>query len=275
MVVDPCSTGETSAHSTPKLTVNQKRNEFIKDKYMFIDTDLDSNFTHDYFEYEQGQANIIVKGRLKTHFNFWKGIGCYDFILDTILYGYRIPFYTTPPSVYLHNTRSALIHSNFVVDAINDLLIRGLVVECTERPIVVNPLTVSIQNNGKNRLILDLRHVNHHLWKCSVKFEDIRTAMQSYCFLFDVHSAYHHLDIYKPHTDYPGFSRKYGNIVKFFKFLFLLFGLSTACYIFTKVTRPLIKKWRGEGKQVLMYLDDELGTRSNENICFEIASQVK
>ena len=41
---------------------------------MFIDTDLDSNFTHDYFEYEQGQANIIVKGRHNTHFNFWKGI---------------------------------------------------------------------------------------------------------------------------------------------------------------------------------------------------------
>ena len=152
------------------------------------------------------------------------------------MHGYRISFYTTPPSVYLHNNRSALIQSNFVVEAINDLLIRGLVVECTERPIVVNPLTFSIQNNGKKRLILDPRHVNHHLWKCIVKFEDIRTAM------FDVHSAYHHLDIYKPHTYYLGFSWKYGNIVKFFKFLYLPFGLSSACYIFTKVTRPLIKK---------------------------------
>lgn len=280
--VDPCSTGETGAHSIQKQTPDQKRNEFIKDEYNSnsVDKHLCTDFTDDYYEYEQGQANIIVKGRLKTHFTFWKNIGCYDFILDTIFNGYRIPFYTTPPPVYLHNNRSALNHNDFVVEAINDLLIRGLVVECTEQPIVVNPLTVSIQNNGKKRLILDLRHVNYHLWKCSVKFEDIRTAMQFiqnnfHCFLFDIHSAYHHIDIYKPHTDYLGFSWTYDNKVKYYKFLVLPFGLSSACYIFTKITRPLIKKWRGEGKQILMYLDDGLGTHPDENICQEISSQVK
>ena len=44
-------------------------------------------------------------------------------------------------------------------------------------PFVVNTLTVSVQNSGKKRLILDLRHVNKHLWKSSVKFDYIRTAM--------------------------------------------------------------------------------------------------
>lgn len=280
-VADPCSIGEISVHLTPKLTADQKRNEFIKDKYdIFDDNHSDIKLTDDYFEYEQGQANIIVKGRLKTHANFWRSIGCYDFILDTIVNGYRIPFYTTPPSAHLRNNRSALNHSDFVEEAINDLLIRGLVVECTEQPIVINPLTVSIQNNGKKRLILDLRHVNHHLWKCSVKFEDIRTAMQFiqanyHCFLFDIHSAYHHIDIYEPHTAYLGFAWTFENKVKFFKFLVLPFGLSSACYIFTKVTRPLIKKWRGEGKLILMYLDDGLGTHQDENICYEMSVQVK
>jgi hypothetical protein len=44
------------------------------------------------------------------------------------------------------------------------------------------------------------------------------------------------------------------------------FGLSSPCYICTKITRPLIKKWRGEGKQVLMYLDDGLGNLTSEGI---------
>jgi hypothetical protein len=41
------------------------------------------------------------------------------------------------------------------------------------KPIVVNPLIVSVSSSNKKRLILDLRHVNLHLWKTSVKFEDI------------------------------------------------------------------------------------------------------
>jgi hypothetical protein len=34
----------------------------------------------------------------------------------------------------------------------------------------------------------------------------------------------------------------YGNTVKYFTFLVLPFVLSSACYIFTKLTRPLVKK---------------------------------
>ena len=176
--VDQCSTSVIDAPSTQRQIPNQKQTDFIKDEYLFLDTfDNKQYFTDDYHEYEQGQAQIIVKGRLKTQFDFWKSICTYEYILDTIWNGYRIPFYTPPSSVYLLNNRSALHHSDFVIEAIHDLLIRGLIVECNQKPVVVNPLTVSVQSNSKKRLILDLRHVNKHLWKTSVKFEDIRTAM--------------------------------------------------------------------------------------------------
>ena len=77
--------------------------------------------------------------------------------MDTILNGYKIPFYSTPPSVYLKNNLSAIIHGEFITEAIHDLLIRGLIEECENQPYVVNPLTVSASNNSrKKRLILDL-----------------------------------------------------------------------------------------------------------------------
>ena len=293
-VAAPCNTGATDVRSTQNLkpTSSQKQNDFIKDEYFHISNSFSSefnidshdidkhSFTENYFEYEQGESCILVKGRLKKHIQFWKDIGTNNFILDVIQNGYKIPFFTTPPSVCLYNNQSAMKESEFVVEAINDLVIKGLVVECTDKPFVVNPLTVSVQNSGKKRLILDLRHVNLHLWKTTVKFEDIRTAMQfidtgSYCFKYDVHSAYHHIDIFEPHTEFLGFSWKFGDHIKYFKFLVLPFGLSSACYIFTKVTRPLIKKWRSEGKHILMYLDDGLGTDVNYEQCKIMSDQVK
>ena len=149
------------------------------------------NLTHDFYEYEQGQANTIVKDRIRNHFSFWKSIGCYDYILDTILNGNKIHFYSIPPSVCLQNKRWAIIHGEFITEAIHDILIRGLTEECENQPYVVNPLTVSASNCRKKCLILDLRQVNKHLWKTSINFEDIRIAMEfitnnSICFQFDV-----------------------------------------------------------------------------------------
>lgn len=78
---------------------------------------------------------------------------------------------------------------------------------------------------------------------------------------FDTTSAYHFVDIYQPHTDYLGFAwdDENGNVV-YYKYLVLSFGLSSACYIYTKLMRPLIAKWRGEGKKIIMFLDDGFGT---------------
>ena len=55
-----------------------------------------NRFTHEYFDYEQGQEEIIVKNRLREHIEFLKRIGTNEFILDTIMYGYKIPFYLLP-----------------------------------------------------------------------------------------------------------------------------------------------------------------------------------
>ena len=104
-------------------------------------------------EYQEG---VKVKGSLKRNVSFWEHIGASRFICNTIVDGYKIPFIYTPPAASFGNNRSAIQHSEFVEQAISDLLIAGSVVECGCAPTVVNPLSVSIQPNGKKRLILDL-----------------------------------------------------------------------------------------------------------------------
>ena len=105
-------------------------------------------------EYLEGVPIVEVKGSLKRNIAFWDHIGASCFIHDTIVDGCKIPFIYTPPAANFGNNRSAIQHSEFVEKAISDLLITGSVVECGCALTVVNPLSVSIQANGKKRLIL-------------------------------------------------------------------------------------------------------------------------
>ena len=61
-----------------------------------------------------------------------------------IVDGYTIPFIYTPPSAHFINNRSVIVYSDFVAQAISALLATGSVVA----PIVVNPLSISVQSNG-------------------------------------------------------------------------------------------------------------------------------
>ena len=68
--------------------------------------------------------------------------------------------------------------SDFVASAITELLKVGSVVECPFPPVVVNPLSISVQSNEKKTLILDLRHVNFFVEKSKIKFEDAKSFLQ-------------------------------------------------------------------------------------------------
>ena len=75
-----------------------------------------------YEDYLEGSESVIVKGRLRVNVEFWESIGASQFILSVIKEGYKIPFYYTPTAVILHNNKSALQNSDFVLSAITKLL---------------------------------------------------------------------------------------------------------------------------------------------------------
>ena len=68
-------------------------------------------------------------------------------------------------------------------------------------PDIVNPLSVSTHSSGKQRLILDLRHVNSFIFKPKFKCEDLNVAIQIFdkgyhLFKFDLKSGYYHIEIF-------------------------------------------------------------------------------
>ncbi|CAC5389809.1 unnamed protein product [Mytilus coruscus] len=57
--------------------------------------------------------------------------------------------------------------------------------------------------------------------------------------------------------------------------LVLAFGLSSAPYLFTKCLRPIVKYWRKNGVDIVLYLDDGLGMGKNKQEASECSSFVK
>ena len=112
----------------------ENQHKFVKDEYIYDNFDFQNNsntqtFTHDYFEQEQCETTIIVKDRLKANtFVYSFRYRCLRFyylvIIDIIRDGYKIPFYSSPPSVYLSNNMSGLKNANFVDIVLQDLLHR-------------------------------------------------------------------------------------------------------------------------------------------------------
>ena len=143
-------------------------------------------------------------------------------------------------------------------------------------PYICSPISVVESSSGKKRLVVNLRHLNKFLWKQKFKYEDLRIAMLlfergDYLFSFDLKSGYHHVDIAVVHQKYLGFAWE----GCYYVFTVLPFGLSTACYMFTKLLRPLVRYWRGQGIRIVVYLDDGLGAATGETEAANISKIVQ
>ena len=206
-----------------------------------------------------------VKGRLKKCLQAWEEIQAPQFIIDIIQNGYKIPFLSIPPPFKASNNKSAINERQFVEQAITELLLHECIIEVGSPPGIINPLSVSIQRGGKKCLIIDLRHVNLHIFKSKFRCQDISMAKEvlklgDFMFSFDFKSGYHHVDIFKDHQKFLAFSWTYSDgSTKYFQFTVLPFGLSSAPYIFTKLLKPIVKKWRSQGNSIVIFLDDGLG----------------
>ena len=208
-----------------------------------------SNFSDEglmrHWEYSEGDL-CDIKFSLKSRISFWENVlDCSQFVLNVIRHGYILPLSSPPPPFLAKNNQSALRHAHFVEEAIQKLLAQNFIDEVAESPHCCNPLTVA--DNGKLRLVLDLRHVNKFVILKKFKYEDLRIVAEifdknDYFVNFDLTSGYHHIDIHPDHHKYLGFSWDFGGVIRYFQFTVLAFGLSAAGYVFTKVLRPFTKR---------------------------------
>ncbi|CAH3148253.1 unnamed protein product, partial [Porites lobata] len=113
----------------------------------FLQEDLISQ-PSDVFDFEKSSGSCLFKvGSLREHVDFWSNsIRASDFIINTIVEGYRIPFFDLPENFGIPNRSSAFKYKDFVNEAISELIERGCVKEVLIPPKFINPLHVLQQS---------------------------------------------------------------------------------------------------------------------------------
>ena len=165
-------------------------------------------------------------------------------ILDWVECGYHLPLKFLPPLYAQNKHNSTREYSDFVTEAVSNLVAKRCARQVKEQPYLCNPLLVVKNSTSKLRLVLNLKYLKF-LENDKFKYEDLHIAAVMFeqhelLFKFDLKSGYHHIDIYPDHQKYLGFQWGTKERICYYVFTVLPFGLSTACYLFTKLTRPLI-----------------------------------
>ena len=137
--------------------------------------------------------------------------------------------------------------------------------ELARKPNVINPLSVSNSSLVKQRLILDLRHVNQYIYKQKFKCKDVSVATQlfsrnCYLFKFDLKSSYHLVEMFPDHRKFLFFAWEFNTgVCRYFQFCVFPIGFSSPPYILIKILKPLQKSWSSQGIPIAIFLDDGLG----------------
>ena len=167
------------------------------------------------------------------NYDYWEKTLCAPFfVLSVIKNGYCLPFSSIPPPFFAKNNRSSQRHRDFVESEIANCLQKSYIVEVDSLPYCCNPLTVA--EGKKLRLVLDLRHVNPYLQKKKFRYEDLDAVTDilqpdDYFTMFDLISAYYHINIHPDFYKYLGFSLTGQSGISSTPFWFLVCLLQRTC----------------------------------------------
>lgn len=193
-------------------------------------------------------------------------------ILLNWIKGYKIPFSSRPLQKRLPVKLSVSKKQNKLLEsAINDLILKGAVVERTGQPgnQFLSNFFLADKSNGGKRFILNLKPLNKFVIAPHFKMENYKTVaslMSKNCFLttIDLKDAYFLISVRSSDRKFLRFS--FEN--KIFEFTCIPFGLSSAPYTFTKLMKPVLEFLRREGVTCVNYLDDFLIIGDSQEICF-------
>ena len=165
-----------------------------------------------------------------------------------------------PEPLAFHNHRSALEEADFVDGEHEAGLREGSFVEVRRDQLLgICPLQVEKNpTSGKRRLCQDARWINGHLPNVEFRMESLNVELGDVvqpgdkAFTTDVDKAYYCVALHPDAQPYLGWSWR----GKFYMPTCLIFGLSTAPRIFTKLMRPMMAFMRSLHVRVLGMIDD-------------------
>jgi hypothetical protein len=175
-----------------------------------------------------------------------------------------------PEVLAFRNHKSALDEAQFV-DAEHSVGLRdGSFVEARRDQLKgICPLQVEKHPvTGKRRLCQDLRWINGHLPNVQFRMESLHVELghvvrpADKLLTTDIEKAYYCLPLHPDARPYLGWSWR----GKYYMPTCLVFGLSTAPRVFTKIIRPMMAFMRSLGVRVLGMIDDYMWAEQAERV---------
>lgn len=212
---------------------------------------------------------MIKVGRLKNFVHEWKKITNDQWVLKTIQ-GYEISFNELP---YQKNRPSQIAFDTYetslVDEEVTELWKKGAIreIDLCDSHFLSNIFVVP-KKNGKLRPVINLRSLNEFVTYEKFKQENLGQILNliqkgdHFCSV-DLKDAYLSVPIANEYQKYLCFQWK----ERFYCFVVLPFGLSSAPRIFTKILKPVYAYFRSMGIRCTYYLDDSLIMNKNIDDC--------
>ena len=207
--------------------------------------------------------------------------------LDILKNGLKFDFISQPKEYYEPNNNSALNEMERLRKIIYAWEAEGKIIRCSEKPFCCNPMSLIKQtqadNTVKYRPVIDCsRMINKIINFDKVKLDDIKNfesliQPEDYFCAFDLSSMYHHVKLNSETYKYQGFSivDEHGQILYFY-FNCMMFGLSNAVSIVTKLLRPVRNYLRSLLIRFNIYIDDGIVASSSKQLAeFQINFTIK
>ncbi|CAL8101581.1 unnamed protein product [Orchesella dallaii] len=210
----------------------------------------------------KGAGELISKtkvgGRAMFCASFWRTITNDNWVLNSIL-GYSLPLIESPPT-YLSPA------PHIVGVEVSSLLSKGAIEIASHHYFLSQIFLLPKKDGGSWRPIINLKPLNKYLksehfkMKSITMLRDILRKGMWMCKL-DLKDAYFTIPVKHEHRKFLQF--EWGGVT--YQFTCLPFGLSSAPFAFTKITKPIVAVLRQEGILLIIYLDDVFVTNTDKD----------
>lgn len=200
----------------------------------------------------------------------WRSVTDDKTILETVS-GYKIPFSEIPKQCYNSPPKGSFSKedNSYIFSELQRLEKNKAIRKCKScKGQFISNIFLIPKSSGGKRLILNLKELNKYVITHHFKMEDIRTAvrlMTPDCFMvnLDLKEAYFLVPIHETHTKFLRFIFN----ETLYEFLVLPFGLASAPFVYTKITKPITAYLRERGYKSVQYLDDYLCMGEDRKEC--------